>query len=381
MPDKVSADRFSLRRRFPALRILEAAGIALSPASVVIATVTWVLLGITTGLVDRILPIDRSVVVTEMTVETWPNTLKATPFIVSGDAQTLAGPWRSVVQPAVFALRTTAGTAAQLNGVIQFVLAIGVWSLVGIILCRRSAFLFAGNDESTVQRAVDYGIKRWATALAAPLIPLTVTLLIGISIAMLGLLGRLPFLGSIWLFVISPLAAIMGFAMAILLLATLFGWPLMIAAVSTDDCDSFGSLSRAYSGLTGRSWHAASYLSLSLLVGLVLTVVVKFVGDATTWCALSTVAFGCGDEAARGSMLGPLRLLVTSVESGVSISFSWSAASVIYLLLRQDVDGVPHDHIAADDADRPAREALPVVGIPATDSRVTSNGKVHSENG
>ena len=101
----------------------------------------------------------------------------------------------------------------------------------------------------------------------APLIPLAAAVLVGLMIAMFGLLGRLPFLGGPWLFVASPILAILGFAIAFLLLATAIGWPFMVAAVSTDDCDSFGGLSRAYSGLTGRPWQVAVHAVLGLLGG------------------------------------------------------------------------------------------------------------------
>ena len=160
--------------------------------------------------------------------------------------------------------------------------------------------------------------------------------------------------------------------MAFLMLTTAFGWPLMVAAVSTDDCDSFGALSRAYSCLTGRPWHLMSYASIGTLVGVVLMSVVHLIAETTIWCAMSGMALGMGEELAYGSLRGTLPPVVRELVTGVGISFFWSASVVIYFLLRLDVDGVPLDRIAADDDARPVRDPLPVVGIPATDARTES---------
>ena len=252
---------------------------------------------------------------------------------------------------------------------LRFALALCLWSLVGSILCRRSAMLFVGNDESTVRRGIDYGLRRWRASASGPLIPLASALLIGLMIAAIGLVGRLPGLGFIVFWIALPVVIIMGFTMAFLLLATAFGWPLMMAAVSTDDCDGFGALSRAYSGLSGRPWHAMGYASIGTLVGVVLMAVVHLIAETTIWCAMSGTALGSGEEWAYESIQVILTPVVHALVSGVGISFFWSTAVVIYLLLRLDVDGVPLDRIAVDDDARPVRDPLPVVGIPATDAR------------
>jgi hypothetical protein len=370
MSDERAENRILPRNQFPVLRILEAAGVALSPGSIALATVTAVLLGFSGWIVDRIFHVDPA--------KSWPPLVISVFGLEFSANEVIISPWTSVAQPAVLAVTSGAGISGRLNGLLRFGLALGAWSLVGVILCRRSAFLFVCNDQSTVARAVKYGLRRWGDSIRSPLIPLAAALLIGIIISGVGLLGRLPYWGSAWLFLISPIVAVLGVVMAFLLLATMLAWPLMVAAVAIDDCESFGGLSRAYSILTSRPWQTTGYIIFGLLVGLILMAVTMAVGETTIWCGVSATAFGSGGEQVRKSLVSPLTTLVHEIVTGIGISFFWSAATVIYLLLRQDVDGVPLDRIALDDDDRPVRDPLPVVGIPATDAKPPTDTKMES---
>jgi hypothetical protein len=396
MSDYASAGRSSLRRQFPALRIPEAATIALSPASVAIACTAILLLMVADGMIQTVLPRvsgGSSLVISrgpgespdpatdvpaegQLTAVTTVPVTWGLPFPGSAGSPALILPWTNVTRPAIDVLERPPGQTGRLNGMARFAVALGIWSLAGTILCRRSAMIFAGNDDSTAVRAIDYGVQHWWASVGAPAIPLISAILIALFEAAVGLIGWLPYVGPSSLLLMSPVIAIAGFAMAFLLLATAFGWPLMVAAISTDDCDSFGGLSRAYSALTGRPWHAIGFTALAFFGGAVLMAIFRTLAETTIWCAMSGTAFGSGDERAVGSLVVPVTWLVQGLVSGIGASYFWSAATVISLLLRQAVDGVPVDRIAPDSVDRPPREPLPVVGIPATDARPMVNGHV-----
>ena len=375
MPDDISVSRVTFRRQFPVLRLFDAAAIALSPASVAIATLASVLVSVSWWLVGFLIPFTPSAHMFNDRINGWLQTFKSFPTADFASSEAFIHPWNSVVHPATLILDSSGSWNGRFAGLVQLLLAIGIWSLAGTILCRRSATLFVGNDESTIRSAIQYSIKRYPASATGPLIPLFTALLIGLFIAGIGFFGRLPFLGYLWLMIASPVVMILGFAIAFLLLVTAIGWPLMVAAVATDDCDSFGGLSRAYSCLTGRPWHAFGFWLISLLIGLILMSVVNLLIGTAFSCAMSCTGFGCGDEQAQSSLLFPLSGLSNIAISGVGVSFFWSASTVIYLLLRLEVDRVPLDRLALDDDARPARDPLPVVGIPATDAWKQSNGQ------
>lgn len=373
MPVDLSVDRLSIRQKYPAVRLLEAATIALSPLSILLATFAGLCLSVMDWLIGP--PLDPAPI-SESFAEIWTTPLKSIPTEITGQFAVLFRPWLSVVQPVISMLGTSNGWKGWLASLVHLGLAIALWSLIGTILCRRSAMLFAGDNESTLWSAIPYGGRRWIASASAPLIPLFSVLLIGMIAFGIGAVGRLPFVGELFLTISSPLIAVLGFVMAFLFVATALGWPLMIASVATDDCDSFGSLSRAYSGLTSRPWHALGFTCIAVFAGLLLMAGVSVVGMTTVWCATASTALGSGNERADASLMGPITNLVRMVMVGIGTSYFWSASTVISLLLRWDVDGVPLHRLSIDDELRPVREPLPVVGIPATDAADGSKNEI-----
>ncbi|WP_010584200.1 hypothetical protein [Schlesneria paludicola] len=371
MPD--DEPDYRLPASFPSAvyRIFDAARTALSPGSILVAWMVVLGLDLTGQLVDEILPSEG--VRTRPLLTTWLSRFGPGQNLLIADLEIgdiLLSPWRSVINPAMVALQTGSSTLARFNGLLLFVVALAAWSLVGVVLCRRAAMLLNQHDQSTFISAIRYAIRRWMRVLRAPLIPLGAALVIGCLIAVLGMPGRLPAMGAVWLQVTAPIVTALGFGIAVLVLATAIGWPLMVAAISTDDCDSFGGLSRAYSGLTGRPWHAAVYVILGGIAGCGVMLLVAAIARTTIWCCLSATSFGSGSATAFSGLKPVLTRLVEDLVRGVGASCFWSIATVISLLLRREIDGVPIDRVALDDDQRPERVPLPVVGIPATDAAV-----------
>ena len=375
MPDDVVPGRFSFRRQFPGLRVFEAAAIAVAPASILLAVIASLALGCRAWVVDRVIPLDDPITNTSEFVEIWSQPVPMFPRTTFPAIEACLSPWASVIRPAVLmlGLGPSSSTTRWGHSLIMLLLTLGLWSLVGTILCRRSASRFAGRDESSIRNAIHYGLKRWPASLAAPLIPLFSAALMGLIAAGIGLIGRLPLFGSFWLSIMSPLVAILGFVMAFLLLITAVGWPLMVASVATDDCDSFGGLSRAYSGLTARPWHALGFAAVGLFAGVLMMSFVILLAIFTSYCTVSCVGLGSGVDRATESLSKNMTSLAQVISAGVGISYFWSLATVVSLLLRQEVDGVPLDRLALDDDERPVPDPFPVVGIPATDARDIPN--------
>lgn len=373
MPD--DEPDYRLPASFPSAvyHIFDAARTALSPGMVLISCLAVFTLDMAGQLFDEILP--SGDVRTRPLWATWlsrPGTGHVLPISDLSIGNIVLGPWRSVIDPAVLALQTGSSTIARFNGLALSVIAFAAWSLVGTVLCRRAVMLLNHHDQSTLFAAVRYAVRRWTRVLWAPLIPLGAAFAIGSLIAILGMPGRLPSMGTVWLRVTSPILAVFGLGTAMLVLATALCWPLMVAAISTDDCDSFGGLSRAYSGLAGRPWHATAYAIMGAIASYGVMLLVAVIARTTIWCCLSAASFGSGSAAAIAGLQPILTLLVEDMVRGVGASCFWSIATAIALLLRREVDGVPLDRVALDDDQRPERVPLPVVGIPATDVVVTS---------
>lgn len=379
MADPDATNRIPLRNRFPELRLFDTAGLALSPGSIVIAVLASLLVALIGRGLDRVMVPDAKIAAHVVFDERVPGAIGSIPGFELEQSPRWHSPWTIVARPAIYTVTTSDGMAARFSGLIRLVIIFAIWSLAGLILCRRAATLFVGDDQSSLQDAVEYGSRRWSNSVSGPAIPIFAALVVGLVILIGGLVGRLPWVGSAWLTMTSPLAALFGFGMAVLLLSALCGWPLMAAAIAIDDCDGFGALSRTCSGIAGRPWHLVGYVFVCTLVGAILTVVVQIFGDATIWCAVSATSLGSGEAVVKQSLVDPVTSIVRLVEAGIMLSFFWSAATVIALLLRREVDGVPIDQIAPDHVIEVDPDPLPVVGIPATDSRIQINGHMPTE--
>lgn len=372
MQDDVSNGDRSWERLFPAVRLLEAARIAIVPVSLVIATAAAVALWCLNRFLDRVFPANH--------LGTATNLFTDFGHLTSGDLANppwplmdlVARPWISVVRPVVSLLVSVPSWGGWGHGLAHLFAAVGLWSVAGTILCRRSALLIARGDESSLPRAARYSLRRWTASAMGPLIPLFSAAILAFLLAGFGLLGRLPYLGWLWLVMTSPVILVLAFATAFLLITTAFAWPLMVASVATDDCDSFGALSRAYSSLTGRPWQAFGFACGGLVTGFLLMALVYLFSLVTFWCATSSAALGGGVEPVQVSLATPIAILTQFVMEGVGISYFWAASTMVWLLLRQEIDGMPLSRLALDDELRPVREDLPVVGIPATDLPVES---------
>jgi len=390
MPDQVPCGRFSFRQQLPGLRLFEAATLAISPGSLLFAMIAVLLLNFSDGVVNRLFSPDQRPPVTGLLFgsvspkvfgSVFPKVSEVLEVLVPLKPcfDPLLRPWFSMTEPTT-TLLFAHGSGRRLNALIRFLIATVVWSLFGTILCRQSATRFAGQDESSIRLAIHYGFARWRASCAAPLIPLFTALLLGLFAAMWGLFGRLPILGSWWLTLTSPFLGFLGLLMALLLLTTALGWPLMVAAVATDDCDSYGGLSRAWGGLLNRPWHFLAYVIMALMIGLMLMLVAHLFASTASYCGVSSTAFGSGTSQAKLGLIKPLARLMKLMLAGVGVSYFWSTSTILFLLLRQEIDGLPLNHLARDIGDRPVRDPLPVVGIPATDAEINSNNGLGTSN-
>ena len=84
-----------------------------------------------------------------------------------------------------------------------------------------------------------------------------------LPLVIFGLLMKLDLLVML-LSVIWPVALVIGFLMAMLLVGLFFGWPLMWATVGVESTDAFDSLSRAYSYVFHRPLRLLFYVIVAV---------------------------------------------------------------------------------------------------------------------
>jgi hypothetical protein len=280
---------------------------------------------------------------------------------------TLAHPWLCLIDPFTRLVWGNTSVGWFYPFFSRFLWNLAVWSLFGVAICRSLAVQIAKDRSESLPQAVRYASLRWLSAVGAPSIPAGAILAIFVALIVAAWFGRLPWIGTPLLTMLSPILFFAGTAIAFLALVILCGWPLMIAAMGIEDCDGFGALSRTYSFLMGRPAHAIWNAVVSVAYG---SVLVALVGGVFTLALLaeSNVMAARLNPEQWGSVLRSSHFCAQLLLATFACSLFWSLVTLNYLLLRQAVDQKPFEEIAAG-VDEEFRGELPVVGIPASDYR------------
>lgn len=275
--------------------------------------------------------------------------------------------WAMLTRPALDGLSTT-GLSQTPPRAIACVLLSGlwaamVWALFGAAICRGAAVQWAADERIGWGSALRFALRKWMSYCAAPLMPIAGALMLASVILALGWIMQfnigLLVAGLAW-----PLVLIAGFIMAVLLLGALLGWPLMWGAISVEGSDAFDALSRSYAYTFQRPLHYLFYIVVASVIGWLGWLLVQNFAAGIIWLGYWAAGWGSGVERIdsilgggeplagfghAGAMLvrfwtGCVKLLAV----GYLFSYFWTASTVIYLLLRRDVDHAELDEVFLD---------------------------------
>jgi hypothetical protein len=241
----------------------------------------------------------------------------------------------------------------RLHAFLDSVWVLLVWSLFGGAIARVGVVRIARGGRVGVVSALKFALVRLGSLIAAPMAPIGVAIFIGLAGAAVGLLDRLPGpigVGAATLLAFVPLT--IGLIDAVLLLGLALGWPLMVATVVAEGEDFFDAISRSYSYVNQRTVLYAGYLLLAAVLGAVGLVVVAVFAVAALGLADWSIGLGAPSNIGfrflevssvdRSELPGIGRFwhgLARAIAGGWIYSYLWSAAAILYLVLRKDVDG------------------------------------------
>ncbi len=267
-----------------------------------------------------------------------------------------------------------------------------IWSCAGGAICRIAAVQFARDEKLTMRQAFAYGREKlFGGFFLAPCIPLIFILITMVVLFLGGMLLRIPILGDVVGGLAFGLAIFGGFVISILLLGLFVGGSLFWPAVAVEGSDAFDAFSRGLSYPLSKPWKAVLYAVIAVVYASICWLFVNlftfFVLKITrTVVAFGTAPFGWwsrGEEGAAVSkleLLWPLGgpntlylppdwtrltwyehfsavligfyvLLVIGLMWSFLASFYFSGSTVIYFLLRRDVDGTDVDDVYIADAE------------------------------
>jgi hypothetical protein len=282
---------------------------------------------------------------------------------------------------------------------------LAVWGFFGGAISRMAVVQVARHNEKiSLREALQFARGRCQSFFFAPLLPLVFLAVIAILLMLYGLVeGLLPWVGDVVIAgLLFPLVLIAGLVMAVVLVG-LLGYPLMYPTISAEGSDAFDALSRSYSYVYQAPWNYIWYSAVSIAYGAVLVFFVGIMGSmlvylgkwgmSESWYpesrepsylfAYAPTSFGWRDlllhktphVEAQEQVLSNGRIaetyyfkkdyaqdisffnrigaglimlwlwLIFLFVVGFGYSYFWTAASIIYLLMRRKVDDTEMDEI------------------------------------
>ena len=277
-----------------------------------------------------------------------------------------------------------------------------LWAWGGGAICRLAAVQFARDEKPTMKQALAFAWDRLIGGFVlAPCIPLVFVLIGAILLAMAGMILRVPILGDVFAGLAFGLALFGGFVIAVLLIGFLIGGSLFWPTVAVEGSDAFDSFSRSLSYPLSKPWKAMLYAVLSVVYASLCWVFVNLFVYASLSITRALVGFGTSPFGwwNRGTAESPVRkldllwplggpnalytwpdwsrlswyesisafwigvyvLIVVGLVWAFLASFYFSGSTVLYFLLRRDVDGTDLEEVLIDDEP----DGEPIAATPA----------------
>ncbi len=304
----------------------------------------------------------------------------------------LATNWRFVTQPIrdfvdrfKILFYDSPGFGAWFFALLCSLWAAAVWAVCGGAITRIAALELARDERLGLRDALRFSLKRFLSYFGGPVIPLLFIAGISFFCFLGGLVSCIPGFGPLFAGVLWFLPLIAGFLMALIVIGWGVGWPLMFPTISFEGSDALDAVSRAYAYVFQRPWRFLFYSVAAVMFGSICMFFVVLCADLLIYLAKWSVDLGAnmpvlfGAESARltdklafyapaptgwslsketlapsgvvnyAALFSALWLyLVFTVVLAFLYSYFWSAATVIYGLLRKDVDNIDMDEVYSE---------------------------------
>jgi hypothetical protein len=275
-----------------------------------------------------------------------------------------------------------------------------IWSVFGGAICRIAAVHFARDEKISVRQALAFSTSKFLSFVSAPVIPLAIVVMMGLVLALGGVLTNIPFLGPIVVGALFFCALAAGFVMTLVLLGLAGGFNLMYPTIAVEGSDSFDAISRSFSYLYARPWRLGFYTAVAIAYGaltylfvryfiyLLLCIVHVFLGlfvvtraaslgplFQTLWPSPASVGRLSYSvdwiSLSLGERIGAVLIsfwvyLAVYMLGAFTISFYFSVNTIIYYLMRHEVDQTELDDVHLEQTDEEFAEAAGIGGTSVT---------------
>jgi hypothetical protein len=261
------------------------------------------------------------------------------------------------------------------------------WAVFGGAISRIAAVHVARDEKISLRQAMSFSCGKILSFIFAPLIPIIIIFVIGIALAVAGLLFYVPWVGPVVFACLFIGGLLGGFVMTLVATGMIGGLNLMYPTVAVEGSDSFDAISRSFSYVFARPWRMLFYTAVALLYGAVcyafahwfVFVMLKLTHLFASWWLGGQPGFYFpqiwpapemqsllfrpnfeslkGTEAVAASIIRLWIDLVIALLGAFVISFYFTASTIIYYLMRQEVDATELDDVYVEEIDEDLNDA------------------------
>jgi hypothetical protein len=274
-----------------------------------------------------------------------------------------------------------------------------LWSVLGGAIARIAALHVARDEKISIRQALRFSTSKALSFFFAPVIPMIILVGLAAALALGGLILFIPWVGPIVVGVFFFLALLAAFVMTLVVVGTIGGFNLMYPTVAVEGSDSFDAISRSFSYIFARPWRTIFYSAVALAYGaltylfvrLFLFILLMLAHASVIWFMKDTSdtagywrqlwpaptlggelgydipfkSLGVGGDIAASLIFFWVYLMIALVGAYV-VSFYFSANTIIYYLLRREVDATDLDDVYVEQADEEFTEPAPQPAEAAT---------------
>ena len=252
--------------------------------------------------------------------------------------------------------------------------------LCGGAICRSAALEFSGGQKPGIGEMLRFSFSNFHNFLTAPVLAFGMTVFFGLFIFLLGLIGNLPWAGELIVAILLWVALACSLLTVFLLVGTVASGALMFPVIAYECSDGFDAISRSFTYVFTKPWPMLCYMSIATFYGTVSYLVVRFLVFLVlivTYNLLDLGLFVKVADVEKLTVIWPKPEFLSLIGSGVIepsnilldfssfiiqvtvflvvatvlafvISFCFCANTIIYSLMRKNVEHTPIDTISTN---------------------------------
>ena len=287
-----------------------------------------------------------------------------------------------------------------------------IWAIFGGAIARIAAVHVARDEKISIRQALSFSTSKFLSFVRRRSFRCSSSCSSAWSSPSAGSLGTSRGSGRSWSGEFFFLALAAGFIMTLVLLGLAGGFNLMYPTIAVEGSDSFDAISRSFSYLYARPWRLAFYTVIALIYGALTYLFVRFFiylllylthtftglfffkqtdSTAALWDTMWVNPFvnqrlmynidflTLGPAQDIGAALLAFWVYLTiGILGAFAISFYFSSNTIIYYLMRNEVDATELDDVYLEQSDEEFAEGGPTTSAAAAGS-VESSGVVETE--